>query len=372
MRRGDENGGAQQARADLPIIVQHVAGQPGHGGPATALSHLLNSSLSEKYHQVTMRQSRPAGGINPTIIAEFVRLLRSVHPDIVHVRGLGNEGFHGALAARLAGCPRILLSIHGTVRDLQSTPSVRRRVLVKALEPASLRIATHISAVCRSATERGYLDRVRHKIVGVVPNGTDIIPTNSHLRSRLRTELDVKPHDVAIIVVGRLSLEKGHHVLAEAIGALGSQTSKIVLLVVGAGPDRGVIESAYGSVEGLRFRMLGHRQDVRELLTAADIFAFPSLHENLSNALIEALAAGLPVVASAVGGNVEVLERGGGELVPPGDPLALAAGLKRLVVDADGRRLMGADGQRIVAEHFSTERMVAGWDEIYQRVLGFR
>jgi glycosyltransferase involved in cell wall biosynthesis len=356
-------------RTGRPIIVQHVAGQPGHGGPATALGHLLASPLSDKYQLVTMRQTRPARGINPSILTQWVRLLRSVRPDIVHVRGLGNEGFHGVIAAGLAGCPRILLSIHGTVRDLWAPPTARRALVVKGLEPASLRIATHLAAVCRSATQRSYLDGVRHKLVGVVYNGTDLTAVDPEARSARRTEMGIEPDDVAVMIVGRLSMDKGHRTLAQALGALGGQSSRVVLVVVGAGPDRDAIEAAYAASDDVEFRMLGHRQDVRELLSAADIFTLPSLHENLSNALIEAMAAGLPVVATAVGGTVEVLERGGGELVPPDDPRALSAALQRMIVDTEGRRRIGDAGRRIVAEHFSTDQMIAGWDAVYQRIL---
>lgn len=353
-----------------PVIVEHVAGLAGQGGPATTLERMMSSSLAQRYRLLELRQTRPAGSIDAALITRWVRELLSIRPDLVHVRGLGNEGFHGVLAARLAGCPRILLSIHGTVRDLTAPLSARRSVLIKAVEPASLRLATHLATVCRAAAERSYLDGVRHKLVGVVPNGVDVLPRNDQARARLRSEWEIGPDDVAVVVVGRLSLEKGHAVLASALDRLGPARNRTVLLIAGDGPDREVIGDGYRCVDGVRLRMLGQRSDIPDVLAAADIFAFPTLHENLSNALIEAMAAGLPVVATAVGGNVEVLEHGGGELVPAGDPAALAAGLQQLIADAETRRKLGRQGVEVITRHFSTERMVTGWDAVYRRVLG--
>jgi glycosyltransferase involved in cell wall biosynthesis len=108
---------------------------------------------------------------------------------------------------------------------------------------------------------------------------------------------------------------------------------------------------------------------VANLLAAADIFVFPSFHENMSNALLEGMAAGLPVVASAVGGNVEVLERGGGILVPKHDARAFREALVRLVEDGELRISVGREARRNVGSNYSLDSMVDGWDRVYRRVL---
>ncbi|QTE29023.1 glycosyltransferase [Pengzhenrongella sicca] len=353
-----------------PTIVQHSFGEPGSGGPITALGRVLDSPLAAKYTFVRMHQHRAAGGIDVALIATWVRLLRRVRPDLVHVRGLGNEGFHGALAARLAGCPRVLVSIHGTVRDLQQGGrSARRRLLVGAIEPATLRLATHVATVSTDASGRRFLDPYRAKLAGVIPNGVDLPLAPSPLRAPTRAALGVDDRELVCVVVGRLSLDKGHLVLAEAMRRLPEHAASTRLVVVGEGPDRAAIEAAYRGVPGWSTQLLGRRLDVAALLVAADVFVFPTLHENLSNALLEGMAAGLPVVASAVGGNVEVLERGGGLLVPPSDPAALAAALGALADDAALRTRLGREAREVVAGHYTVEHMVAGLDDLYQRIL---
>jgi glycosyltransferase involved in cell wall biosynthesis len=298
-------------------------------------------------------------------------MLRSVKPDLVHVRGLGNEGFHAALAAQIAQCPRILVSIHGTVRDLTAPGARSRRlVLTRVLEPLTLRIATHIATVCLYAAERSFVRRHRSKLVGVVPNGVPVNPMNRRLREQVRSALGYRNDEVVGIVVGRLSLEKGHRVLAGALQQNPRTAAGLRLLVVGDGPDREAIRRLYDDVPELRVKYLGVRHDVDDLLQASDIFLFPSLHENLSNALLEAMAAGLPVVASSVGGNVEVLRQGGGVLVPPSDPVALNGALEDVIRSSDRRMSLGRAARMAVERHYSCDHMIDGWDRVYTSILG--
>ena len=118
------------------LIVQHCYGVPGLGGPMSGLRRLLGSSLAQKYRFETCFQPYPAGGINLNLIATMARQIRAYRPDLLHVRGLGNEGFHGYLAGRMAGCSRILVSVHGMVRDSVYYPNRWRQWIVsQILEP---------------------------------------------------------------------------------------------------------------------------------------------------------------------------------------------------------------------------------------------
>lgn len=188
-------------------------------------------------------------------------------------------------------------------------------------------------------------------------------------RDRVRADLGLRPDDLAMIVVARLTWEKGFGVLAEALRRLPPAPNRPVLLVAGDGPARGDVEAALRGAGTARVRMLGNRADVPDLLSAADLFVFPTLHENLSNALLEAMAHGLPVVASAVGGNVEVLRDGGGRLVPAGDPTALADALAALLADAGTRARLGARARRTVVDRYSLDAMLGSLDTAYQRIL---
>ncbi|MFC8620175.1 glycosyltransferase [Micromonospora purpureochromogenes] len=353
-----------------PVVVQHSAGSPGANGPLTAVERVLASPLAEHYEFVRMHQPRGNGGLDVALLREWVRLLRRVRPDLVHVRGLQNEGFHGVLAARLAGCPRVLVTVHGTVRDLRhGGRSWRRRLLVHGAEPFTLRAATHVATVCEYAAGRDFVRGTASRFVGVIPNGVPLPDEPAAPRERVRAELGLRSDDVAMIVVSRLTWEKGYGVLARALRRLPPGPARRVLLVVGDGPDRAGIEAALQDAGPVAVRMLGSRSDVPDLLAAADIFVFPTLHENLSNALLEAMAHALPVVASAVGGNVEVLRQGGGRLVPPNDPSALAAALAPFLADSAERRDVGEVARKVVGNGYGLDVMLGALDRVYRLIL---
>ncbi|GAA4379549.1 glycosyltransferase family 4 protein [Nocardioides caricicola] len=352
-----------------PVIVQHSFGDPGSGGPVGALQRILDSDLGDRYEWVRMHQEWATGGIDVSRVRSWARMLREVRPDLVHVRGLGNEGFHGVLAARLARCPRVLVSMHGTVRDLTTPATLKQRALVGVFEPATLRLATHVTTVCEYAAERDFIRKHAGKFVGPITNGVDPVVVDPGARSALRSELGLAPEDVALVSVGRLTFEKGHTDLAAALGRLEPHVrEQVVLVVVGSGPDEEAIRDGYATA-GVRTAFLGRRLDVPQLLASSDVFVFPSLHENLSNALLEAMAQGLPVVATRVGGNTEVVRRGGGLLVEARDPAGLAEAIGSLVADRARREGLGVEAAGVAARHYSTRRMLEILDETYRAVL---
>jgi glycosyltransferase involved in cell wall biosynthesis len=274
------------------------------------------------------------------------------------------------LAARMARCPRILVTIHGTVRDLQRyRSSWRRAALQHGAEPLTLRAATHVATVCEYAADRDFVRRFSAKFSGVVPNGVPLSPQPRGSRERIRQQIGVGPEDRVLITVSRVTWEKGFATLAEALRRLPRQPRTPVVLVVGDGPDLPAVRSALSVVPGMDIRFLGRRLDVPDLLSAADVFVFPTLHENLSVALLEAMAQELPAVASAVGGNVEILARGGGVLVPAHDAVALSAAVEGLLTDPAERRVMGRSARHVVARHYSLDVMLNALDSLYQRIL---
>lgn len=353
-----------------PLVVQHSFGDPGSGGPIGVLERVLASELSQSYDFVRMHQEAASGGIDTARLRRWTAFLRDVRPDLVHVRGLGNEGFHGALAARLAGCPRVLVSIHGTVRDLTGPASLRQRVIVGALEPATLRMASHVTTVCQYAADRPFVHRHREKFVGPIVNGVEVVlPATAELREEVRQELGLTTEQVAVVSVGRLTYDKGHRDLAQALSRLSAeQRDSVVLVLVGDGPDGETIRAEYERT-GVQTRFLGRRLDVPRILGAGDVFAFPSLHENLSNALLEAMAHGLAVVATRVGGSTEVLAQGGGLLVEAGDARSLAHSLGSVIGSETLRHELGTAAREVVAQRYSVEAMVRVLDRTYQQVL---
>jgi glycosyltransferase involved in cell wall biosynthesis len=354
-----------------PVVVQHVVGALHGGGPQMVLDRLSRSPLAERFDFRTVHQESGAGGIDVALIRRFAREIRGHAPAMVHVRGLGNEGFHGVVAARLAGVRRVLVSVHGTHRDLVAVPSpLRRSVVTRILEPATLRLAGAVTTVCTAAAARPYLAPVRGKLLGVVPNGVPLpdLADRSRVRAQVRAELGIPSTDVVVLAVGRLALDKGLGDLARAAALLGQQPAWR-LVVAGSGPDEARLRGAFDAAPRLPVHWLGNRSDVDRVLLASDLFVLPSLHENMSNALLEAMAAGLPVLATDVGGSPEVVGDAG-VLVPPRSPAALATALAGLVADGDGRQRLGAAARERIADRFTVEHMSARLGEVYDAVLG--
>lgn len=315
-------------------------------------------------------QSAPAGGISLGLLWSFVRQLRRHRPQLVHVRGLGNEGFHAALAARLASVPHVLVSVHGTQRDLVGGKAgLRRWIVTRLLEPATLRLASAVTTVCHSAAERSFLDPYRAKLVAPVPNGVVLPALPDGRGAAVRERLGISADRPVAVAVSRLTVEKGYGDLAAALRRLDRQDRAFDLVVVGGGDYDGAIKALFAGLEHVRVHFVGQQADVGPYLAAADLFVFPSWHENLSNALLEAMSYGLPVVATDVGGNREVLLRGGGGLIPPHDPEELASALDGLLGAPERREALGRAARENVERHYSVGMMVAAWEATYRRIL---
>lgn len=355
-----------------PRIVQHSFGSLGSGGPIGALNRLMTSNIAQDFELRHVPQPYAAGGLNLKLILSMSKQMREFRPDLAHIRGLGNEGFHGVLAARIAGVPRILLSVHGSVRDLQSGPfSLRRWMVGCLLEPLSLLLATHVITVCEEALNKRVLQAVKGKVIGFVPNGVELTQPPAGATGATRSSFSIDDNDVVLIVVGRLVLDKGHLDLLEALKRLpeGPRGPARHLLIVGEGRDSGQITEAANMVGSFQVHMLGLRHDIPELLRISDIALIPSWHENMSNALLEAMAAGLPVIATGVGGNTEVLSHGGGLLVPPHDPSALALAIQRLVQDPALRVKLGLEARSVIESRYSVSHMVDAVRRVYLSIL---
>jgi glycosyltransferase involved in cell wall biosynthesis len=175
-----------------------------------------------------------------------------------------------------------------------------------------------------------------------------------------------------IVLVGNMISEvKGHLVLISAAVEIVRRHPKTQFVLVGEGPKRAEFAAQVAS-SGLKenFLFLGRRTDVAQILACCDIAVLPSLAEGLPNAVLEYLAAGLPVVASALGGNLEVIQDGiTGLLVPAQDSRALAHALTRLVEDQEFSTRLARAGQEHVARYFSFERLVAEVGKLYTSQL---
>ena len=288
----------------------------------------------------------------------------AAHPaDVFHIHvGFGKEDFDGARAARRAGVPAVVQTQHLPWRIGSRKPRAR---LFHALEPVDHVIM--VSEAQRRTYERIGLHprRITTVLNGVRPRGPGLG------RARARAELGLPPLAPVVLTVGRLTVMKGQRYLMAAVPGLAARFPGLQVVIIGDGHLREALErqAADLGVTG-NVRLAGHRPDARLLLDAADVFVLPSVNEAMPLALLEAMDAGLPVVATRVFGSAEIVDDGEvGLLVRPGDSDALESALARLLADPELRRRYTESGQRRYQEGFTSARMAADTLGVYRRVL---
>jgi glycosyltransferase involved in cell wall biosynthesis len=236
-------------------------------------------------------------------------------------------------------------------------------------------LVDHMTIISQAAADRFIRDRiVPRALLEVVPNGVDTeryrsVPSGT--RDRLRESLGLGG-EFAWLAVGRFEVAKDHPNMLRAFARVRATRPDAVLLLVGRGSLQAEVEALAGNL-GLdgRVRFVGTREDVPEFMTVADGYVMSSAWEGMPMVLLEAAAAGLPIVATRVGGNQEVVQEGvSGFLVAPGDDQALAAAMLRLMaLPETERRAMGARGREQVRREYGLERVVDRYETIYRGVL---
>jgi len=214
-------------------------------------------------------------------------------------------------------------------------------------------------------------ERCKPERVVVVRNGIDLAHFDRLASQPLQGPLPVGPDEIAVAVIGNLWPVKGHRTLVEAAALLRDRLPRARFLCAGEGPEREFLERriAQLGLEGRVF-LLGHRLDVPAILARVKAACLCSSAEGLSNALMEAMAARLPIVATAVGGNPELVRPGeNGVLVPYGDPESLADKLVELLSDEDRAAGMGRRGRERVEAELTLSRMAEGYRAVYRRLL---
>ena len=367
----------------FPVRVAHLV-RPAHGGMRQQVKSLLT-------HLPPVLLAAPPDVCE--FCADVVPVDRLILPPVRRPDALLRNGLqagkwakqkqaqilhgHGLLwtplfaSAQSASRLPLVVTLHNLVpADL----SVAQRLVLRLALRYAARILCVSGAVAQSAAPLVH----KNKIV-VVRNGIDgarfgnTPETVAQVRAAHGVFPDVSPDALVILCVARLSPEKGVRTLLEAAALLHKTGPPFHLWLAGDGPERdGLQSTAQASALSETVQFLGQcaPEEIADLMCAADLLVLPSLTEGLSLAVIEAMASGLPVVASHVGGVPEVVQHGEtGLLVPPGDAPALADALQTLLLNANRRETMGRAGRIRAETHFSATRMIHETRAVYEAAL---
>lgn len=318
----------------------------------------LAGEMRKRGVPVLLFENRGSGPV--ALVRELVTTIRRDKIDLIHSHEFLMNTY-GAVASILSGVPQ-LATIHG--RNYYGDRA-RRRGLYRAVSRRACFVA-----VCE-ATKEYLVERVgvSPRRIRVVHNGVDVeeVGRSEDCWAEGRASQRVP----TICTVGRLSHVKNHSDLLLAVRELIGKWPDLQLLVVGRGRLEGVLKQQVmelGLAQNVCFA--GHLESLREVWPRVDVFVLPSLSEGLPLSLLEAMAAGVPVVATRVGGMGEAIEDGKtGLLVPPGDHHALAEGIMKLLDDRTLARQMGKSAQETVVCRFSLTQMVQAYREIYADLI---
>lgn len=307
--------------------------------------------------------------LDPRIIMRLSSLIRRYRPHIVH-----SHMVHANLLARvvrpLAGIPVLVCTAHNICEKGRKGSGRLREFLYRITDP----LCDMTTQVSQAGLER-YV-RVRavpmHKIL-YIPNGvcTESFRPDSAIRVRKRKEMRLGDHFVWL-AVGRFAPQKDYPNMLLAFAQILRKQPETRLLIVGDGPLRTSIQflaQSLGIANQVCF--LGIRQDIAELMNAVDAYVMSSEWEGMPNVLLEAASTGLPIVATDVGGNREIVLNGvTGFLVPPKDPEALAQAMLQVMdLPREERYRMGKTARQHIVANFSLERVVHQWEALYRELL---
>jgi sugar transferase (PEP-CTERM/EpsH1 system associated) len=360
-----------------PVRVLHVIHHLQAGGMEYGLIKLVNGLVGGPIESIVCSTStaspamaallhpdvrliqldrRP--GNDPRLVWRLFQLFRRERPDIVHTHAWGTL-VEGYVAARLARVPVVMHGEHGTLQAGPWQARVQRVVWsrVDRLLSVSSRLAERMADTVGVPLER----------ITVVRNGVDLQRFSATPRQVARAAFDCPGDAVVLGHAGRLVPVKNQEALVQAAALLRERGLRFHVLIAGDGPLRDALAQQVTALDlhGC-VHLLGHRGDVERLYAALDVYVLCSRSEGMPNTILEAMAAGVPVVATQVGGVDEVVVRGAtGLLVPAGDTAALADALARLISDVHLRERMGAQARAHAERHFSVAAMVGGYQDAY-------
>jgi glycosyltransferase involved in cell wall biosynthesis len=311
---------------------------------------------------------------------ELRGILRQVSPAVVHT-ALYDADIVGRSAAAGTGIPvmsSLVNTPYSAVRHADPNVAAWKLRVLREVDSATARaLVSHFHAVSEGvALDAAVVLRVPSERISIVERGRDpeaLGRRDPDRRARVRRQLDLDDGHELILAVGRQEFQKGHVHLVEAFAGLARDRPRAVLAIAGrSGNASGALDRAIGALDDpARVRVLGHRDDVADLLGAADVFAMPSRYAGTAGAAIEALALEVPVVASDLPGTRGVLIDGvNAILVPIGDAHALRLGLIRVLDHPSDAAARVALGRTLFEDRFTLDRSAARMYDLYRHVAG--
>lgn len=356
-----------------PKIMLHLIMPNQISGPNTASRKLFSSNLNTKYNFEYLIQNYHAGGkVNFKLIKDLKKQIKLYDPNIVHINGLQSSGFHAVIAAKLAK-KKVLMTVRGFSSDDLTLNPIKRFLFKHVIEPITLMMSDKIYTVCECAQQRRELKSFKKKTLPFIHNCAPKIEFDiASEKNKARSVMGFSPDDFVVIISGRMTFDKGITYIIEAIKQIMNQipNNKMKFVFIGDGPMLDIVKSELDVFLNNNVFCLGKINNVVNVIVAGDLFLFATLHENLSNALLEAMAVGLSVIATDVGGNKEVVENEeNGFLIPAMSVADIVSCLKICYNDPLLNWKFQQRSLKIIKEKFTENILLEKLDAYYQQML---
>lgn len=358
-------GGVQKAMIELmegldrnvwrPALVHH---------PSRQLAPLLDEA-SKLHVQHLEVPEMPLGVRGLNQLPGFIKMLRREAPEVFHAHLSWPLACKWALVgAVLSGIPRIVATEHLFLEVPYSRSARLQQRLIAKRAGKYIAVSEGIAGKLEAVFD------IPARKIRLIPNGVRASVYENPPCPPELAGLTAHSTKAVILTVARLAEQKGNRYLIEAA----AQVPQAIFAIVGEGPEQHALEQQIRSLGlGERVFLFGFRSDIPYWLGCCAVFVLPSLYEGLPIVLLEAMAAGRPVIATAIPGNTEIVIQGvTGLLVPPKDPAALAAAIRSILADPAAAGWMGAAGRKVVLERFSAKNMVRSVEQVYAECLGHK
>lgn len=308
---------------------------------------------------ISVTALRRTPGFHPGLGRGVAQAAKAHGATVIHAHHY-SPFVYSALARLWRGPSKVIFTEHGRLSD--AGPSAKRRLANRVLSVGASRVLTVSRELGAHLADEGFPPRK----MAVIYNGISVGPLpDASGRTDVRARIAATDDELVIGTIARLDPVKDLSTLIRAV-ALAAREIRVRLLVIGDGDERSRLEREVADQRADHAVVfLGHRDDARAWLAGCDVYANSSISEGISLTILEAMAAGLAIVATSVGGTPEIVDGTCGRLVPSRDPGSLAAALVALGRDAPRRKALGAAARSRVVTHFTIERMVEAYAGMY-------
>lgn len=351
-----------------PIVLLTFLSHGQNGGPYVSHERIMKSKLNEKYEFIPLFVPRSRVLLTPIGFYKFVKSIKRLRPDIVHIVGLQIEGFMVSIAVKAAGVKNTVLAVHGSSSEAMYTGGAQKKI-INILECLTLKNALVCYGVSDYVTNWKIINEHAKHCFGTIYN----LPQEEYSKKNnqsFRSEIGASVDDFLIVSTGRITRDKGFDVLLDVI-VKKQWRDDIKFIIVGEGNFR---EQFISTVKNKKLEksvfVLGYRNDIDRILSESDLFIICTFHETLCNSIIEAGQQSLPVIASNVGGIPEVIiSNYNGILVEPGNADNYIMAIEEILKSNKLRESMKIAAKHIINEKFSKELILEKIEKLYEEVL---